>query len=115
MFYNDSLKSPSGYLAWRLRTVVRNLPSSSKKRKLSAIVDFNDEDPNRKKPCHKITESEEADIEFLKNACPKRQQQEIFEKMANTFKCRRDEDFSFDEYPRFLDTPGLVCILHEQP
>ncbi|CAG9761163.1 unnamed protein product [Ceutorhynchus assimilis] len=108
VFYNDTLKSPSGYLAWRLRTVVRNLPSTSKKRKLSTIVEINDEDQNRKKLCHTITKSEEADIEFLKNACPKTQKHEIFEKMANTFKCRKDQDFSLNDFPRFLDTPGLI-------
>ncbi|CAG9766626.1 unnamed protein product [Ceutorhynchus assimilis] len=108
VFYNDTLKSPSGYLAWRLRTVVRNLPSTSKKRKLSTIVEINDEDQNRKKLRHTITKSEEADIEFLKNACPKTQKHEIFEKMANTFKCRKDQDFSLNDIPTFLDTPGLI-------
>lgn len=66
------------------------------------------DEPNLKK-ARTLTEQEVADIEFLKNACSKTQENEIIQKMKNTFDCRKTNDFSVTDYPRFLDTPGLVC------
>ncbi|XP_030750194.1 uncharacterized protein LOC115877984 isoform X2 [Sitophilus oryzae] len=111
IFYNDSLRTPSGYLAWRLRTVARSNMVPSSKRKLSPQVtsdsDDSSDEPTLKK-ARTLTEQEVADIEFLKNACCKTQKKEIMEKMKNLFNCRKTNDFSFVDYPRFLDTPGLI-------
>ncbi|XP_031342633.1 uncharacterized protein LOC116176312 isoform X2 [Photinus pyralis] len=105
IFYDDSQRTPSGYLAWRLRTVVRTMPSFHKKRKQLAITT---NDPKKRKLSHTLKEQELADIEFLKNACTKTQKHEIFQKMKNTLDCRINNDFSLNDYPRFLDTPGLI-------
>lgn len=86
------------------------VPSCSNKRKLPnpLVNDESSDEPNLKK-VRTLTEQEVADIEFLKNACCKTQKTEIMEKMKNTFVCRKINDFSFTNYPRYLDTPGLVC------
>lgn len=60
-----------------------------------------------------MQENDERDIEFLKNACSNKQVEEIFLKMRNTIHIRENSEFSLNDFPRFLDTPGLVsgCMI----
>lgn len=113
IFYDDAKRTPSGYLAWRLRTVVRNHLSPKADKGLKKRSESNnntEEEPAPKR--NYLTEDEKAAIEILKYACPTTQKDEIFAKMKNTFEARKNGIFSFNEYPRFLDTPGLVIKLY---
>lgn len=72
MFYDDSKRTPSGYLAWRLRTVVRNLgsPSTSSERLKRKNSGDDNDGPIPKKKNVLPSKDEEENITFLKYACP---------------------------------------------
>lgn len=103
IFYDEAKRTPSGYLAWRLRTVIRSSNSKPTKRPL----DLAQEEIPEKRTRYTAKECEKSDIEFLKNV-DVNQKEEIFLRMRNTFNYRKHMDFSFNEFPRFLDVPGLV-------
>ncbi|CAH0562816.1 unnamed protein product [Brassicogethes aeneus] len=78
IFYDDSKRTPSGYLAWRLRTVVRNQLSPQTDKGLKRRSESNtSEEESAPKKRNWLTEDEKAAIKFLKYACPKTQKDEI--------------------------------------
>lgn len=49
-------------------------------------------------------------LDFLRNACPKTQRVQIESAMKSMFHLRRsDPSKILESFPRFLDTPYLVC------
>ncbi|CAG9773403.1 unnamed protein product [Ceutorhynchus assimilis] len=105
IFYDDSQKTPSGYLAWRLRTVMRSR-GNIRKRKCDDGIE--NRVPFKKPKNIEISTEEERDIEFLKNSNYKTQKEEIFKKMKSTINVRKQRNFTLDDFPRFLDTDGLI-------
>lgn len=99
IFYDP--KDRGGFFGYRLRTINRSLGNSSRNSyKIAAQSD------------QIVTEDEEIadhrdDIAWLKQACPKNNTKEIFIRMRKTIACR-PTIFTFEEFPRFLDTAGLV-------
>lgn len=120
LFYNP--KDRSGYLTWRLRTVNRadshNIPKKAKIQAEIALL-VNNSPENPRVPDSQIDANEEKEIvEWLKNASPTTQLADIKVKMRQSLKYRRtiilDSKLSKSilmEFPRFLDTPGLVNFL----
>lgn len=122
LFYNP--KDRSGYLTWRLCTVNRITdsynPSIPKKAKIQtekvSVASSSPENPRI--PDSEINENQEKEIvEWLKNASPTTQLAGIEVRMRQSLKYRRtiilDPKLSKNiliEFPRFLDTPGLVSL-----
>ncbi|XP_024884191.1 uncharacterized protein LOC112462565 [Temnothorax curvispinosus] len=118
LFYNP--KDRSGYLSWRLRTVNRITDSynNPKKAKIQAGIALlaSSSPENPRVPDSQINENQEKEIvEWLKNASPTTQLADIEVRMRQSLKYRRtiilDPKLSKNiliEFPRFLDTPGLI-------
>lgn len=123
LFYNP--KDRSGYLTWRLRTVNRiidsyNIPKKAKIQAQKIVLLASSSPENPRIPDSQINENQEKEIvEWLKNASPTTQLAGIEIRMRQSLKYRRtiilDPKLSKNiliEFPRFLDTPGLVFFLN---
>lgn len=108
-------------MAWRLRTVNRITDSCTipKKAKIQTkmALPANSSPENPRIPDNQINENEKEIVEWLKNASPTTQLVEIEVRMRQSIKYRRtiiqDPKLSKNiliEFPRFLDTPGLVSL-----
>lgn len=96
-------------MAWRLRTVVRTLTQGSllKRKHVQSNQETDADSPEPAEKKIHLSEDQEASIRFLKFASPSSQKDEIFQKMKETFEVRK-HIFTLEDFPRFLDTPGLV-------
>ncbi|XP_031329497.1 uncharacterized protein LOC116181646 isoform X2 [Photinus pyralis] len=99
-FYNPDERS--GYIDWRLRTVRRsskeNRPEIPQKKPKLNVEEIN-------------LDNFQEDIDYLKHTHPK--DPDLIEKFKATFLARRklcNETNIFQEFPRFLDTPGLISL-----
>lgn len=119
-FFYDPV-TRNGFFSYRLKTVNRR-GAYNKKNKDSSDEDIDScPSPIPNKKCKKKTPSHASatvsstdfgdDIQFLKGACPNTQRREIFERMKKTYIVRSQSSQTQNiliEFPRFLDTPGLV-------
>ncbi|CAG5093142.1 Protein of unknown function [Cotesia congregata] len=116
--YYDS-KTRSGRIEWRLKT----LNQSQKKGKESGKVNKDKQVQEQENIVllDQETQSivlEDVSIEdvteiitFLKNAHPVKDRKNIENAMKNTFLFRRENTNNLlDEFPRFIDTPGLIIL-----
>lgn len=111
-FFNPK-NGGEGYIAWRLRTIIRNKPGISHKRTTKEKLDL---DTKKKKIYSEnisieLTENIKEMLHFLKNAGPN-DIEEIQQKMKLTLEYRqsRPQEEIIINCPRLLDTPGLVNI-----
>lgn len=92
-----------------MKTVVRNSPEKKQKGQ-KRKRELNEEKPSCSK--HPRTENIDRAIAAMKMADPKTGIDIILSNMLQTFMYRRENvDKIFEEFPRLLDTPGLVRFL----
>ncbi|XP_030758373.1 uncharacterized protein LOC115884062 [Sitophilus oryzae] len=94
-----------GFLAWRIKTVLKSTPSLKRTRKRKGPQDLTENPvvPEKKSNCD-IEET----IDFLNNCDPRNDREVIFEKMQLSFEQRRDNPDIAARFLRFFDTPGLL-------
>lgn len=98
-----------GFFTYRIKTVNRNTDGKKGKPKtVMPAIEINENIPLF------VSEEElQENLNFIQTADPKTRKEEIVKAMKVTFSMRRNNSIEIlNKFPRFLDTPGLVCILY---